>query len=1002
MDSKQKLKELIQKYKSYKATSKSSELSEEETRPWINQFLAIFDWDVLNIKQIKQEEIVGKDQKIKLAAINSTHIKPDYSLVNGNNIKAYLDAKKTDVNIFKSKEAAFQVRSYGWSANLPCSFLTNFEQFVIFDCRFTPNKMDPANIGAIQLSIDDYLDNFDVLENHLNRSAVYSNNLKKIYDVAKLDGSQTVDEAFNDLLSEFRIKLAKNMYKNNASSLNEEELNYYVQIILDRIIFIRVCESKGIEKEGLLLDFLQNGFWDSFRKSCYAEFYDHYDGAMFEKDVNNKFPMIVLNDQVFEEFIEHLYYPYPYKFNAIPTKVIAKVYEDFLAYSLCINNGNVDFCLKEEYIKTNGVIPTHEFIADAICKETFSNSVINTEDDLFNIKVLDPCCGSGVFLVSAYEYLSNVLREITTESNEWCIVDKKNKYLTVAAKQEIMKQCLYGIDCDPAASEVTKMALALKVIDDINEIYLNEVGIFGKKILSDIHKNIVTGNTLVDIDINCQPSELKSIRPINIKGSVYRNVFKKKGGFDYIIGNPPYVETKYFKSSSSEIYNYLHNKYMTFEGKVDLSVLFIERTMELLNDKGSLGMIIQRRWFKTNYGKAARRFITDGAYLHKLLDIETNSLFKGRITYVSVMILTKYSNSKVEYGIIKGDTNDVQLYFDASQKTDQIDSSYFSDSIWAPELKVIFEIKSKYAILCGTVGNNSELMVRDGIQALWKKMYDVVEYSESNDVITGKNGFGESVSIEKAMLKPVIYNREFKSLKKLTPSAYRIFPYGGSDFRKKMNIRSIEEHYPLAYKYLSKNKTRILNNVKCNEGDYWHTYTREHNHDSFESPKIIIPMTTRETYATFENKQGFYMDNANVWFINHKSNDTVIMKAITMIINSTIFSVFAKCGANQASNGYYKFNKQFIEPVPLPNKKLVASNDIVNILASLYDEVKALLFEYENAMANDKLIYIDVLESKWNNVDELCYKLYGVNEDEKMLIKGFGRIESRVQGGDED
>lgn len=256
MDSKQKLKELIQKYKSYKATSKSSELSEEETRPWINQFLAIFDWDVLNIKQIKQEEIVGKDQKIKLAAINSTHIKPDYSLVNGNNIKAYLDAKKTDVNIFKSKEAAFQVRSYGWSANLPCSFLTNFEQFVIFDCRFTPNKMDPANIGAIQLSIDDYLDNFDVLENHLNRSAVYSNNLKKIYDVAKLDGSQTVDEAFNDLLSEFRIKLAKNMYKNNASSLNEEELNYYVQIILDRIIFIRVCESKGIEKEGLLLDFL--------------------------------------------------------------------------------------------------------------------------------------------------------------------------------------------------------------------------------------------------------------------------------------------------------------------------------------------------------------------------------------------------------------------------------------------------------------------------------------------------------------------------------------------------------------------------------------------------------------------------------------------------------------------------------------------------------------------------------------------------------------------------
>lgn len=134
MDSKEKLKELIRKYQQYKAASKSVELSEEETRSWINQFLEIFDWDVLNTNQIKQEKIVDEDQKTKLAQINSTHTKPDYSLVNGNTVKAYLDAKKIDIDIFKSKEAVFQVRSYGWSADLPCSFLTNFEQFIIFDC----------------------------------------------------------------------------------------------------------------------------------------------------------------------------------------------------------------------------------------------------------------------------------------------------------------------------------------------------------------------------------------------------------------------------------------------------------------------------------------------------------------------------------------------------------------------------------------------------------------------------------------------------------------------------------------------------------------------------------------------------------------------------------------------------------------------------------------------------------------------------------------------------
>ncbi|OUT19696.1 Eco57I restriction-modification methylase domain-containing protein [Campylobacter concisus] len=1002
MDSKEKLKDLILKYHQYKKDSKSEELSEEETRSWINQFLGIFDWDILNTKQIKQEKIVDEKQKSKLAEIDSTHTKPDYSLVNGNTVKAYLDAKKIDIDIFKSKEAAFQVRSYGWSADLPCSFLTNFEQFVIFDTRFAPNKKDPANTGAIQISIDKYIDVFNTLESHLNRIAVYHNNLKKLYDTTKLDGTQTVDELFNKLLSEFRIKLANNMYQKNKESLNEEELNYYVQIILDRIVFIRVCEAKGIEKEGLLLEFLKNGFWDNFKNSCYAEFYDHYDGAMFEKDANKKFPSIVLDDDVFEGFVKQLYYPYPYKFNAIPTKVIAKVYEDFLAYSLCVKNDVIIPCLKEEYVKTNGAIPTHEFISDAICKETLSDVKVNSAEDIFNIRILDPCCGSGVFLVSAYEYLSGLLREITTTTNKWCIVDGTNKYLTVTAKQEIMRHCLYGIDCDPTASEVTKMSLALKVIDDISEVFLTEVGVFGKKILSDIHKNIVTGNTLVDVDIKCPPNELRYIRPLDIKGNVYKTVFEEKGGFDFVLGNPPYVETKHFKAASSKVHDYLHDKYATFEGKVDLSVLFIERTMDLLNDDGSLGMIIQRRWFKTKYGTGARRFIAEGAHLHKLLDIETNSLFRGRITYVSVMILTKHRNAQVDYDIIKGDVNDVQLYFESPEETEKIDCAYFSDSIWAPELKVIFEVKNKYAESLGTVGSNPDLSVCDGTQALWKKVYDIVDCSESKGIITGKNGFGETVSIEKAMVKPIIYNREFKPLKDLTPDAYRIFPYEGKEYKTKISIKKIKTDYPLTYKYLSNNKKRIMDKVECNTGDYWHTYTREHNHDSYESSKVVIPMTTKETHATFESKHGFYMDNSNVWFINHKDNDEVIMKALTMIINSNIFSVFAKCGANQASNGYYKFNKQFIEPVPLPNKKLKSSDKTIKELASLYDELKALLKEYEKATANDKLMYKGIMESKWKKTDELCYKLYGVDNDERALIESVGRVESRIPGGDAD
>ena len=92
-----------------------------------------------------------------------------------------------------------------------------------------------------------------------------------------------------------------------------------------------------------------------------------------------------------------------------------------------MDNGLVVACLKEEYVKTNGAIPTHEFISDAICKETISLEGIDTPEKLFSLKILDPCCGSGVFLISAYEYLAKALMGIINQTNEWCIVDGENK-----------------------------------------------------------------------------------------------------------------------------------------------------------------------------------------------------------------------------------------------------------------------------------------------------------------------------------------------------------------------------------------------------------------------------------------------------------------------------------------------------------------------------------------------------------------------------------------------
>ena len=137
------------------------------------------------------------------------------------------------------------------------------------------------------------------------------------------------------------------------------------------------------------------------------------------------------------------------------------------------------------------------------------------------------------------------------------------------------------------------MSLALKVIDDTPIILLKKVGAFDYNILHSIQKNILLGNTLVENDIDgLSTDELISIRPINLSEQ-YSEVLAN-GGFDYIIGNPPYVETKYYKSASSKMHEYLSRKYNFFEGKADLSILFIEKCLNLLCDNGKLNFIIQK------------------------------------------------------------------------------------------------------------------------------------------------------------------------------------------------------------------------------------------------------------------------------------------------------------------------------------------------------------------------------------------------------------------------
>lgn len=229
----------------------------------------------------------------------------------------------------------------------------------------------------------------------------------------------------------------------------------------------------------------------------------------------------------------------------------------------------------------------------------------------------------------------------------------------------------------------------------------------------------------------------------------------------------------------------------------------------------------------------------------------------------------------------------------------------------------------------------------------------------------------------------------------MEPDAYCVFPYKGAN-NDIIPFSELKDTYPLLAEYLSANKQRITEQVECYEGDIWHRFTREHNHKLYNVDKIIVPMTARDTIATFVNDIGLYMDNANVWFITVNGASDDLMKAIACIINSTIFTVLGKSGANPQSGGYYKFNKQFLMPIPFPIEAVTEKADCVTELAKYYLRISELQEQYLSATFNTKEVIAGQLRHLWAELDEICYNLYEVTDQEKQQIINIGRTVSRI------
>src|SRR5260370_619080 len=341
--------DLVAKFELHKDSYQSSGYNETQMRrEFLDPLLECLGWDVQNKAGVAEayKDVIHEDA-IKIGGFTRA---PDYCLRIGGTRKCFVEAKKPAKRIKEDADSAFQLRRYAWSAKLPLSILTDFQEFAVYDCRVKPSPRDKASVGRVMyFTHDQYAEKWDEIAGVFSRDAVLRGAFDKFADAKRpRRGTATVDEAFLKEIDHWREKLAKNIAVRNRR-LNVGEINTAVQRIIDRIIFLRICEDRAIESYGPL-QALENG------RNVYARLFelfeqadDRYNSGLFHfkeesgrvEEVDRLTPGLKIDDDVVKEIVRDLYYPHsPYEFSVLPADILGQVYEQFLGKIIRLTVGH--------------------------------------------------------------------------------------------------------------------------------------------------------------------------------------------------------------------------------------------------------------------------------------------------------------------------------------------------------------------------------------------------------------------------------------------------------------------------------------------------------------------------------------------------------------------------------------------------------------------------------------------------------------------------------------
>jgi type I restriction-modification system DNA methylase subunit len=929
---------------------------------FITPLLEAFGWDVHNVtaqptafREVIEEATVevGEERLSK---------RPDYELRLARQRKLFVEAKKPSVRIDRHRESAFQIRRYGYSASLPIAILTNFYQLAIYDCLPTPALTDEAHVARILLiRYDEFETRFDELWPLLSRQAVYSGDfdLRFAVDITR-HGAQQFDDFFLRQVRSWRERLAVDIHA-NTPGLSTAELTYAVQLFLSRIVFLRICEDREIERYEMLRGLSAANTFDALMVELRrADAF--YDSGLFRLLDDTRLG-IRISDAALHGIITELYYPQsPYTFAVVETEVLGEIYEQFLGEEIVVTGGVVEIVRKPEVRESGGVVPTPRYIVDAIVERTLLPMLVGkSPTELADFTVADICCGSGVFLLSVYEF-------ILDHHLSWYLGHNRSDHigrtiyeagagrwrLTFEEKRRILQAHIRGVDIDANAVEVARFSLLLKLIENETVAGLhNYVTRYRAAALPSLDAALRSGNSLVSpaewvAACGAMPSALANkVKPFN--WSVEFPTEMGRGGFDVIVGNPPYIRIQNMAAYSPEEVAFYKNNASPYstarQDNFDKYALFIERALTLLRPVGRLGVITPHKFMTTQAGRALRRLITAERHLEYIVHFGVQQVFGRNVSnYTCILVLDRRARDLVRVEQVRSLQS--WRYGESGAITD-ISAVTLGDDNWQfadADTQALFErIRTAFP---GQLGQVAEIFV--GVQTSADPIFIFHAISENANTVTLRWD-NRDWPIEKDILRPCLHDVKLFPYARPQPNTWMIFPYELISRRARVAAQLIQpaemaSRFPGCLAYLDARRGELeRRNVvggPANQRQFYQ-FGRSQSLTKFDSPKIILPILSVEARYAYDDANIMVTGGGNgpYYMIRPRSSAAVSNHYLLAVLDHPLSEAFVRTNTSSFRGGYYSHGKQFIKGLPIPIPKDRERMVIETLVSQLIDAI---------------------------------------------------------------